>query len=419
MIRNNFLPLLYVLVIAVIVTSCNKDDIKALITESNATVIQLNSSDYDPIGVPIVLDNDDFIITYSSADNPYEVIIHRYNRKGEIKWTSKVEEIPACPILYNDQIYFACANYLYALSADDGSLKWKYKLTNEGVDLTKIIYKPCINSEGNIVVCRDSYLFDYDTAVPAKMVCVTPRGTLKWENIFYAEDAIDNRYTKMAAPIATSNGIYCIVQYSEHNKLMSYIKRINATDGHLIAYNLFSDYYGCRLHCTNNNGDVFMSGNDDLNQETLFYSLTASLGTKWKKSFGDNPLVSRAVIDNGGNVYVGVADGYLHKFSSLGNEIYASNLERIFVGGEMLIANDGNIYKGVINPEKIDVNTGQSTTIPLNSVSVSDISMLSDGTIICAGMDELYLVPTSGKGISTSAQWASFGANPGNTSFHE
>ena len=42
-------------------------------------------------------------------------------------------------ILYNDQIYFACANYLYALSADDGSLKWKYKLTNEGVDITKII----------------------------------------------------------------------------------------------------------------------------------------------------------------------------------------------------------------------------------------------------------------------------------------
>ena len=96
MIRNNLISALFIALISMIMPSCNTDDIKAILTESDATVIHLNSTDYSPLGVPIVLDNDDFIITYSSDDNPYEVIVHRYNSKGEILWTSKVDEIPAC-----------------------------------------------------------------------------------------------------------------------------------------------------------------------------------------------------------------------------------------------------------------------------------------------------------------------------------
>ncbi len=416
--RNNILNLLGVLFFSVLLASCNKDDLKALITESNATVIKLNTSDYVPYGVPIVLDNDDFIMFFGSDADYNKVIVYRFNKKGEIIWSTSLNEKSAYPIYHNGQLLFACANNLYAINAANGDLNWDFPLTSEGVDITKNTYKPCITSEGNIIVCRDAYLYNYMSTVPAKIFCISPTGNKVWENIYSTQDENTERYTKFSAPIATSQGLYSVLHTSNGLNYNAILIKFNSSNGDEMKSIEFSEYSGCRLHCSNTNGDIFISGNDYLNKETCFYSFSSSLQNNWSVSFGDNYVANRAVIDNNGNIYIGVIDGYLHKFSSSGTEIFSSNLERIFIGGEMLIANDGNIYKCLQNPEKINPLTGESTTIPLNSIAVSDISMLSDGTIICSGMDEMFLVPTSANGISSNAQWPSFGGNPGHTSYN-
>ncbi len=399
-------------------TSCDKDSISTLLEDSNETIIKLDTDDCVPTGDPIVLPDDDFVMTYITGSVNEESTVYCFNNKGEILWRTTLYETPKDPIYNNGQIILACQEYVYALNSDDGSENWKYKITGDGMYITKVIYKPCITSEGNIILCLDSYILeDLVTAVPAKMVCLNPSGNLNWEQTFAAKDNYWDRFTKFSAPIANSNGIYSIVHISGSNGTTAYLKQFNSTNGSLIENYILDDYINCKLHCSNKNGDIFFSGDDDINFETKFFALSSTFEEKWSVSYGNNSINNHAVIDNDGNIYLSVEDGFLYKYSADGSELFASNLQKIFVRGEMLIANDGNIYKSCQGVEKINPQTGKSTSIPIEASSLSDISILSDGTIIYSGIGEMYMLPSDAKGISSNAQWPSYGANLGNTSY--
>ena len=416
---NQSIILFFVLLLTAF-TSCDKDNggEDPQPEPGDVTVIELEP-DYLATGVPVVMPNDNFVMAFIMDALSEGVKIYCFNKSGEEVWNAELPENPANPVFNNGQVYFACRSYLYALDAANGSEKWKYQLTGDGMLATKNSYKPCIDSEGNIIVSRDSYLADISTAVPAKILSVSPSGTLNWEQIISTGDNYNDRFTKLSAPLANPDGIYCVSHITTDVSYYAALNRYAASDGGAVASVSYDEYHGCKLHCANSNGDVFLSGNHDGSSETLFVALTSALSEKWRVSFGDNYVANTAVIDQDGNIFIGVEDGYFRKYSPNGTELFSVNHQKIFVRGETLIAKDGNIYKCLQGAEKIDPQTGLVSDIPANQglFETSDMSMLSDGTIVYGGMGKIYMLPTSAGGISTDAQWPSFGNDAGNSSY--
>ncbi|MCW3806475.1 PQQ-binding-like beta-propeller repeat protein [Plebeiibacterium marinum] len=413
--RKFTLKLIGFLFIAAFLSSC--DDLIENDKKVSSKVLQVDSDDYTPLGVPVVMPNDNFVVTFVKDLLSEGVAIYCYNESGDIIWSNELPENPSNPVYHNGQLFFACKNYLYALDAQTGQKKWSYQLTGDGLIATKNTYKPCVASDGSIVVTFDSYLSDISTAVSGKMVCVSSTGTENWVQDITLRDNYYDRFTKLSAPLATSNGVYMVAHVSHSSGNFAILNKYVTADGTAgLTPAIYDDYNGCKLHCANNNGDIFISGNDDVNFETKLISLSASLDKKWEISFGDNYVANHAVIDKDGNLFIGVEDGYFHKYSPDGSELFSYNLQRIFVRGEMLIAEDGNVYKCLQGAEKLDPLSGESTAIPIDGFGLSDLSMLSNGTLVYAGMGEVYMVSTDAGGLSDDAQWGCFGSGTGHSS---
>lgn len=410
-------PFALLAILTVLFNACEKETDTVKPTAGDNNVIKLESDGYTPIGVPVVLSNDNFVIAFAKDLINEGAVVFCYNKLGEQVWQTELPETPENPVSHKDQLFFACRNRLYAIDANTGTENWQYQLTNDGMLATKKTYKPCVDSDGNIIVSLDSYLSDIDKAVPGKIVSLSASGVENWVTPINLNDNYYDRFTKLSAPLATSNGIYCIAHISTANGNNAVLSSYNIADGKSIHGIVYDEYNGCHIHCANNNGDIFISGNDDINAETKLIALTATLSEKWNVSFENNYVSSNAIIDKEGNVFIGVEDGYFHKYTPDGQEIFSIDHQRIFVRGEIVIANDGNLYKCLQGPEKIDPNNGQVTNIPFQELGISDLSILSNGTLVFAGMGKIFMAETQANGFSTDAQWPSFGNNGGNNSF--
>jgi outer membrane protein assembly factor BamB len=417
---NKSIILFFILLLTAL-ASCDKDNggEDPQPEPGDIIVINLESDDYAALGVPVVMPNDNFVMAFIMDVISEGVKIYCFNKSGEEVWNAELPENPANPVFHNGQVYFACRNYLYALDAANGSEKWKYPLTGNGMLATKNSHKLCIDAGGNIIISVDSYLVDLSTSVPARIVSLSASGSLNWEQIISTGDNYNDRFTELSAPLATPDGIYCVSHITTNDSYYAALKKYAVSDGRAVASVSYDEYHGCKLHCAKSNGDVFLSGNHDGNSETLFVALTSALTEKWRVSFGDNYVANTAVIDKDGNIFIGVEDGYFRKYSPNGTELFSVNHQKIFVRGETLIAKDGNIYKCLQGAEKIDPQTGLVSDISAGQglFETSDMSMLSDGTIVYSGMGKIYMLPTSAGGISTGAQWPSFGNDAGNSSY--
>ena len=417
---NQSIILFFVLLLTAF-TSCDKDNggEDPQPEPGDIAVINLESDDYSALGVPVVMPNDNFAMAFSVDAWEGTSKIYCYNKSGEKVWDKELSETPDELVYHNGQMFVACQTNLYALNSETGVENWRYQLTGNGMLATKNSHKPCIDAGGNIIISVDSYLVDLSTSVPARIVSLSASGSLNWEQIISTGDNYNDRFTELSAPLATPDGIYCVSHITTNDSYYAALKKYAVSDGRAVASVSYDEYHGCKLHCANSNGDVFLSGNHDGNSETLFVALTSALTEKWRVSFGDNYVANTAVIDKDGNIFIGVEDGYFRKYSPNGTELFSVNHQKIFVRGETLIAKDGNIYKCLQGAEKIDPQTGLVSDISAGQglFETSDMSMLSDGTIVYSGMGKIYMLPTSAGGISTDAQWPSFGNDAGNSSY--
>jgi len=119
-------------------------------------------------GPPLVDDNN---IIYVATHNiwPTRGNLTALYPNGTIKWSISLPG-PCTPALHNNTIYVDCFEdgYLYAIFANNGTIKWKRKVGNPDAKLTS---GPSVDKEGIIYYgSRSGYLYAF-----------YPNGTLKWK----------------------------------------------------------------------------------------------------------------------------------------------------------------------------------------------------------------------------------------------
>ena len=119
-------------------------------------------------GSPLVDDNN---MIYVASYNiwPTRGNLTALYPNGTIKWSISLPG-PCTPALHNNTIYIDCFGdgYLYAIFANNGTIKWKRKVGNPDAKLTS---GPSVDREGIIYYgSRSGYLYAF-----------YPNGTLKWK----------------------------------------------------------------------------------------------------------------------------------------------------------------------------------------------------------------------------------------------
>jgi outer membrane protein assembly factor BamB len=381
----------------------------------NDKVIKLNSA-YITYGNPIV-DNDDnvYMLATDGALNTNVVVIC-IGADNKVTWEKALTGYVSELVMNGDNIYAASNETLYSLNKADGTIAWEIEIgTPNTLQSTKYAHKPCIDAAGNIIVALDGELFpDYQTGVPAKIMSISPAGTLLWEKEFTSNDEYMDIHSKLSSPIISNGNIYLTIEGDDYPSFLCY--SLQGTMQYAVT---MSDYYrNLKFVAADNAGDVYYTYYDDNTNGNRLVHADAGLSQKWNVEFTGNIVVENIVIDATGNLYLAVNDGYIYKINgNSGDEIWKLDVGIAFSTGELLLADDGNLYRLHQGPERINTETGTiDKSLDFASMVVTDICMRSDGTIVAGSIGNVYYVETGATGLDRAAQWAKNGADQFNRS---
>lgn len=381
----------------------------------NDKVIKLNS-DYVTYGNPIVDNDDNVYMLATDGALSTEVVVICIGADNKVTWEKALTGYVSELVMNGDNIYAASNENLYALNKADGTIAWEMEIGNPNtLHSTKYAHKPCIDAAGNIIVALDGELFpDYQTGVPAKIMSISPTGSLIWSHSFTSDDEYTDIRSKLSSPIISKGNLYFTIESDNYPSVLCY--SLQGTSQYTFT---MSDYHH-NLSCVaaNNDGDVYYTYYDDNTDGNRLVCAGSDLSEKWNIGFDGYFVVDNIVIDATGNLYLAVNNGELYKINgSNGSEIWKNDVGVAFSRGELLLADDGNLYRVHQSPERINPATGAiDESLDFVSMAITDICMRSNGTILAGSIGEVYYVSTGTTGLDRSAQWAKNGADQFNRS---
>jgi len=343
-----------------------------------------------------------------------------FKNDGSLNWNVEIDDYLQNIVICNDLIILSGLNKVYAVSKSDGSTKWSYKLTEEsGLANTKGVHKPCIDSNGNIVIAVDSYLLDISTAKVACLISIKPDGTLNSKTEFPTGDDYDDRFTKMSPPMATDSGIFFSVfktiDTGDSISLYRYDNNLNALNNRPYTGDVASESSFLAVTDTY----VLFGLRDNNTYKTNVISMNNTFGSDNWTEILDDYVTNSAVIDKNNNIVISCEDGYIYKLNSTdGSKTWSSNIGKIFVRGELIIGKNQKIYKSGQLPTEVSLSSGSESDPISDAMASSEGAMLSDGTLVYGSDNKLIRVNTSSGGICPDAKWAKYGKDAANSSLY-
>jgi len=388
-------------------------------TPTNPNELSVGNSNLIAYGNPVIDENDNIYMTFGeSMMLDAEVQIICINSSNAIKWQKTIAEPINSLVMTGNSIIATGLSKVYALNVATGSILWDYQITDvNGFANTKGIHKPCIDDNGNIIIAMDSYLENLSDAVAARVISISPNGSLNWEEILTTGDNYSDRFSVLSEPVAVNSKIYFSGYfYYDNSGVDDVIVFTYSFNGQKENEVSFGSYHpASSILCVNNSGDLYFGLRDGDYYSTKLKLLNANLTEQWEITLPDY-VNNKGVVDAQGNFYTTCEDGKIYKLNTSGAEVWNSNFGSIFVRGELFIASDGNIYKNAQTPSYIDAQSGDITDITFNALATTEIVIRSNGKIVLGGAGKVYFVTTSTSGISNNAIWPKYGFNCKNQS---
>lgn len=340
---------------------------------------------------------------------------------GSLKWRYEVGEFSAfSPVIgANDVIYACCYDdiYLHAIHSD-GSLKWRYEIF-EGVSSPV-----AVGSDGTAYVgSYDGYIYAIDPNGNLRLTYETESATETcpsigkngtvyvgcWDNYLYAfnpNGGLQWRYEtggiwNSSAAIGADGTLF-----------------LGSLDNDLYALNSDGSFkwgYGTDDWIESSpaigvDGTVYIGSEDG-----CLYGFSQEGSLRWRYQTGDC-IFSSPVLDTDGTVYIGSADSYLYALNPDGSLKWRYKIGE-WIESSPAIGADGTIYMGssdhylyALTPEgrlKWRYETGGYI---YNSPVIGE-----DGTVYITSEDGyLYAIETNCGGLSDSA-WPMQGSNSGHS----
>ncbi|MBN2433858.1 MAG: PQQ-like beta-propeller repeat protein [Spirochaetes bacterium] len=422
--KSKIIYLTFLTLMITILISCgggSSDDKKTESEDPTPTTTSEIDEDLMAYGVPAVDANDNTYMLFKEdlmMSGPTNAV--SFNNDGSLNWNVEIDDYLQDIVICNDLIILSGLNKVYAVNNSDGSTEWSYEITDEsGLANTKGVHKPCIDSDGNIVIAVDSYLLDISTAKAACLISIKPDGTLNNKTEFSTGDDYYDRFIKMSPVMATDSGIFFSVFKSTDTgdsvSLYRYDNNLNALNNRLYTGDVASESSFLAVTDTY----VLFGLQDNNTYKSNIISMNNIFGSDNWTIFLDDYVINSPVIDKDNNIYIGCEDGYIYKLNSTdGSEIWSSNIGEIFIQGELIIGKNQKIYKSGQLPTEINMTSGTESSSLSDKVAGSDGAMLSDGTLVYGSDNKLIRVSTSSGGICLDAKWAKYGKDAANSSFY-
>lgn len=369
-------------------------------------------------GVPVVDGNDNVYMALSDFSSLEEnTTIVCVDAGNNIKWQSSIDESTNKMLIGSNKLFLGCKNKLYALNASDGSQAWQFELTDANAsNSSKWTYKPILDPNGNIIVAMDAYTSSENSEdFPARVVSVSPSGSQNWEYMVYGTGSFEMKYTKLSEPVGTGNYFYIAAFLMDEYTVADIQAYAFDYDGKLQYETSLGEFDGASFICADKDGCVFLSMKDSWDNTNKLMCLDNELNQNWEAILPDY-LANNGVIDAEGYLYVGCEDGFLYKLDNSGSEVWKAEYGGVYVRGEMIIGDDGNIYHTCQSPDYVDAGTGEITEMEFDGLSLNDLAMRSDGSIVFGGSGKIYMLETNAGGIDDNAHWAKYGCDRENTS---
>lgn len=422
--------LLIVVLMAVAFSACEKDEESSNNNNDNngnnddptnttEGYIELDNQDLMAAGgVPVVDENDNVYLTLVDVSSLEEnTTIICLDADNSIKWQSSIGESTNKMLMSGDKLFLGCKNNLYAINISDGSQAWQFEITDANASASsKWTYKPILDPNGNIIVAMDAYKSsDNSEDFPARIVSVSPSGAENWEYMVYGTGSFEIEYTKLSEPVGTGNYFYIGAFLMDEYMIADVQAYAFDYDGKLQYETSLGEYGDASFICANKDENVYLSIKDSWDNTNKLMCLDNELNQNWEAVLPDY-LANNGVIDATGNLYVGCEDGFLYKLDNSGSEVWKAEYGSIYIRGEMIIGKDGNIYHTCQSPDYVSAETGEITEMDFDGLSLSDLGMRSDGSIVFGGSGKIYMMETNAGSMDDNAQWAKYGCDRKNTS---
>lgn len=390
-------------------------------TDSNSVVFQLASTvDLIPVATPVVDVSDNVYMVFVDGlmlDAKSTIVCIGADNKS--KWEIQVDEPITSLVLTGNAVIATAYEKLYALNSINGNVDWTFQLTQPNtVTNTKTNHKPCIDTNGNIIVAMDSYLEQVTKmdAIPSRVISLTSSGTLNWELVLSTGDLYNDRFNKLCEPIFISDKTFITWYYNDGSEDHFEIIAINTT-GEKVNSKSIGDFYGGRILCADKLGQLYVYGALDMDGGEI-QLLANDLTPIWKLSLAEGLSAGNVLLDEASNIYFNSEDGNMYKFDKNGSKVWAFEYGKIFVRGDLILGDDGNIYKMGQGLAKINPNTGKDESIEFEAVyGAGELSMRTNGQLVVGTMiNKVYFVKTESKGLHKKAQWPKAGKDYSNSS---
>lgn len=187
--------------------------------------------------------------------------------------------------------------------------------------------------------------------------------------------------------------------------------------GDIVNNKTFDVYINTRILCADDNGQIYLYGAIDLAGGEI-QLLANDFSFKWKRILDDRLTIGNVLLDESLNIYYNCEDGKMYKVDKNSNEVWSFEYGKIFVRGDLILADDGNIYKMGQGLAKINPETGKDETIEFgSSLSAGHLSMRDNGELVVSSMlDKVYFVRTKSEGLDKKAAWPKAGKDYFNSS---
>lgn len=420
------LSFLFCISIIILNPSCKKDidnpnpSFEEDDKDTNSDVFTLTQKDLLAVEIPAIDADDNVYMIYvgdAMLDAQSTIICIGADNKG--KWEMNIDEPVTSLVLNNDKLIATAYEKIYALNTSDGNIAWTYQLTQPNtITNTKANHKPCIDSNGNIIVAMDSYLEEVlkEDAVPARIVSLSPSGNANWEYVLSTGDLYHDRYSKLCEPVFVSGKIFVTWYYSDGTDNFVVVA-LNSSGEKVNEEHIGSEFHAGKIICANKTGQIYVYGAIDM-EGCEVKLLESDLSLKWNLSIDDRISPDDVILDAESNIYFNCEDGKMYKYNSSGAKVWEHNHGKIFVRGNLILGNDNNIYKMSQGLEKINAETGQVETIKFDGgYGAAELSMRNNGDLVVATiLDKVYFLETKSDGLNQKAHWPKSGKDYSNSS---
>lgn len=387
---------------------------------SNSSVFVLTTKDLIPVETPVV-DSDDnvYMVFVDGLMLDAKTTIVCIGADNKSKWEIQVNEPITSLVLTGNNVIATAYENLYALSTSDGKIAWTYQLTQPNtVTNTKTNHKPCIDTNGNIIVAMDSYLEQVTKmdAIPPRVISLNPSGTLNWELVLSTGDLYNDRFSKLCEPVFVSDKTFITWYYNDGSEDHFEVIAIN-NSGEKVQSKSIGKFYSGRILCVDKSGQLYVYGALDMDGGEI-HLLTNDLTLNWKLPLAEGLSAGNVLLDEASNLYFNCEDGNMYKFDKNGSKVWAFQYGKIFVRGDLILGDDGAIYKMGQGLAKIDPNTGKDETIVFEAVyGAGELSMRNNGQLVVGTMiNKVYFVKTESNGLHKKAPWPKAGKDYSNSS---